>query len=97
MHKIFSIAAIVPAILGAISIGYMYYGLWLEGFSGPDGMTILAFQLIGLMLSVAGFGLSGIALMIANRKAETTYPFNDFILILSLFSLAALILGLIFL
>lgn len=97
MHKVFAIAAVVPAILGAVTIAYMFYGLFSEGFSGENGMSILAFQLYGFLLSMIGFGLSGVALMLANRKGEHPYPFNIITVLVSLLSIAALILGLSFL
>lgn len=97
MHKVFAITAIVPTLLGALTTGFMFYGLWSEGFDGSNSMTILAFQLYGFMLSMIGFGLSGVAYMLANKADVKTYPFNYVTIALSLMSLAALIIGLGFL
>ena len=97
MHKVFAITAIVPSLLGALTIGFMFYGLWTEGFASENGMTILAFQLYGFLLSIIGFGLSSVALMIANRLGEKTYQFNYVTIVISLLSLASMIIGLGFL
>ena len=87
----------MPALLGALTIGFMFYGLWSNGFAGESGMTILGFQLYGFLLAMIGFGLSSVALMIANRLGEKTYPFNYVTILLSTLSLASLIIGLGFL
>jgi len=97
MHKVFAITAIVPTLLGALTIAFMFYGLWSNGFASESSMTILGFQLYGFLLAMIGFGLSSVALMIANRIGEKTYPFNYVTILISVVSIGCLIVGLGFL
>jgi len=94
MHKVFAITSIVPAILGAIAVAFVYLSLWTEGFSGTSGMMIIGFEHYGFMLSFIGFSLSTMAYMISNRNKQPLYSFNGVIIALSLLSLAGLMLGL---
>lgn len=97
MHKIFAITSIVPTLLGAICVGFIYSKLMSEGLSGNNGMMIIGFEHSAFILSIIGFSLSTMAYMISNRNGQPLYSFNAAIIILSLLSLAALILGLGFL
>lgn len=97
MHKILAITSIVPAILGAIAVAFVYLSLWTEGFSGGSGLMIIGFEHYGFLLSFIAFSLSTMAYMVSNRNNQPVYSFNGVTIVLSLLSLAALMLGLGFL
>ena len=86
MHKFIAFIAAAFAMLGALSIALMFYGHFNEG-----GMAVLAFQLWGVIASVAALVLGFLARVLS--KGLPTPSAAKFAMGLGAISLLALILG----
>ncbi len=95
MHKVLAALALLASILGALLIGYMFYGFYVSGFDGGAGMAIIVLQLYGALLAAFGLGFGLISRLLAQRKGVAPMAITKFSIGISAISLAALVIGLV--
>lgn len=85
MHKYIGFIAAAFAILGALSIALMFYGHFNE-----SGMAVLAFQLWGLIATIAALAFALISRFMAKAKSLSPHGASKFAIGLSILTLLSL-------
>ncbi len=93
MHKLFALLALIASVLGALILGYMFYGFYTTGFGDGAGMAIIALQLYGALFAAFGLGFGLISRLLAQRKNVAPMAIAKLSIGISCFSLAALIIA----
>ncbi len=75
MRLIINILMVLSTLIAIFMIGCLIFGLTNDGFTGGDGMAILAFQLYGYLGSVGAILLGGISYAMGKKvDPQSTKP-----------------------